>query len=412
MMPIGMDSQFSNPATRQLGIDNLNQIKDYRSQFWCIKRAVSMVKHHTLHRSPASFCTHCRAVYILNEFNRQIADYKKIVGHHENITTLEQLDSLETQLIMLELDLQRLKRYRSKVTFIRQAIRRIPRCIEIDNAPEVIREFNKQIAHCKSLVKYDENISNKKQVEELEKQLDELDVYNQSLSRLWAVLPIKYKPYWNPFLIKKWFESPQNQHALASVTSLRLSDHITRLPEELSNVMNLQELDLSVNRLKVFPEWISRYSALRKLSLSCNQLKEFPIAICQCTTLESIDMTNNRIERLPREVLQLSHLTECNLRLNRILAIPNWIRKFSKLKVLNFSYNGLNQLPFAICQCPALETLDVSNNWIEELPLVFSIWKQVRELRVAKSQASPKQLETIKLEGNPYAYTRRLKLAC
>ena len=102
--------------------------------------------------------------------------------------------------------------------------------------------------------------------------------------------------------------------------------------------------------------------------------------------------------------MQLSNLIELNLRMNKITTIPMWIRRSTTLKVLNLSYNELREIPIMMSQCPALEILDVSNNWIEELPLVFTIWKDVRELLIAKRRANLRQLETINLTGNPIAY--------
>ena len=262
-------SQCTNPYTRQMCIDNFNQIKNYCSQFLGIKHAINVVKHHALHENPELLCIHCKVLSILNEFNYQITDYKKITDYHENITNLKQLDELEVRLIMLECSLQELKKYYSKVTIINEAIKKIPSHIEMNNAPKIIKEFNDQIADCKRIVSYDGDISNENQLRKLEERLDRLDIYNKSLKRLWQVLPIAHKPsYQDPFLIRGWLEDPQNQHLLANVVSLRLSSHTTVLPIDLSKVPNLQELDLSLNRLTVFPEWISRYSTLKKLNLS------------------------------------------------------------------------------------------------------------------------------------------------
>lgn len=405
MMPADAYSPCINPCAGQLSIDSLSQIKVYCSQFWGIKHAVNAVKNHTLHEDSGLLCIHCKTLSILNKFNHQIIEYKKITDYHENITTLEQLDELEVRLITLEYDLQNLKKYHSKIALINKAIKRIPKHIEMDNASKIIKEFNDQIADCKSMAQYDENISNKKQLEKLEERLDELDDYSKSLERLWRALPTACKPlYKDPLLIKGWLQNPRNQHVLANVTSLRLNGYITILPVDLSKVPNLQELDLSVNRLTVFPEWISRYLTIRKLNLSCNDLKEFPITICQCSALESLNISNNKIEKLPKKILQLSNLTELNLRMNMITVIPHWIRRSKILKVLNLSYNELKELPIMMCQCPALEILDVSNNWIEELPLAFTIWKGIRELLIAQGRTNSRQLEIIDLTGNPVTY--------
>lgn len=408
-MSINTCSQCANPHTWKMYTDSFNQIKTYRSQFQDIRKAVGIIKRCSLYRNLRFTCIHLKAQSILDDFNQRITEYKNIADYHETITSLKQLDELETRLIVIESNLRKLKKYRSKATLINKAIKEIPSDIEIDTSPEVIEKFNDQIANYKRMAYYQENISDENQLRELEERLDELGIYNKSLKKLWQALPIACKPaYRDSFLIREWLQSPQNRHLLANVTNLRLNGYITALPLDLSKITNLQELDLSLNRIKVFPEWISRYSTLKKLNLSLNKLKKFPIAICQCITLENLDMSNNRIKELPKEILQLSHLTELNLSMNKITAIPDWIRRFTTLKVLNLSYNQLSELPIIMSQCLALEILDVSNNYIENLPSVFTMWRDVRKLLIAKGRTNLGQLEEIDLTGNPADYRQTL----
>lgn len=407
-MSINTCSQCANPLTQKVCIANFNQIKTYRSQFQDIRKAVGIIKRCTL-RNSELMCIHRKAQSIFDKFNQRIADYKNSADYHENITSLQQLDELETRLIVIESNLQKLKKYRSKITLVKKAIKKIPRDIEIGRASEIIKKFNKQLANYKRMASYQENISNEDQLRELEQRLSELGFYNKPLKKLWRVLPIACKPrYQDPFQMREWFQNPQNQHLLANVTSLRLNSLITVLPPELSKLSNLTELDLSSNRLTVFPEWISRYPTLKKLNLSFNKLENFPIAICQCITLENLDISNNQIKELPKEILQLSHLTELNLRMNKITAIPDWIRRSTKLKVLNLSYNELREIPIIMSQCLALEILNVSNNFIENLPSVFTMWKDVRELLIAKGRTNLGQLEEINLTNNPAEYRQTL----
>jgi len=173
-MSTNICSQCTNPYTRNMYIDNFNQIKAYRSQFEDIKYAINVMKKSALHKNSKLICIHRKVQSILDDFNHQITDYKKIADYHENITSLKQLDELEARLIVSEYNLRKLKKYPSKITLIKKAIRKIPNDIERGNALEIIKEFNSQIASYKRMTYYKENISNENQLRELEQRLDEL----------------------------------------------------------------------------------------------------------------------------------------------------------------------------------------------------------------------------------------------
>ena len=81
------------------------------------------------------------------------------------------------------------------------------------------------------------------------------------------------------------------------------------LPESISNLGALIELDVSSNDLEELPQGIGKLSKLVKVDASYNRLAFFPQALLVCTNLELLNLEENNIGSVPNEIaLKLTNL--------------------------------------------------------------------------------------------------------
>src|SRR3989304_958273 len=87
----------------------------------------------------------------------------------------------------------------------------------------------------------------------------------------------------------------------------RLKNKLKR-NEEIVELTNLQQLDLSNNKLTTLPAEIGQLTNLQKLWLYNNQLTTLPAEIGQLTNLKQLDLVYNQLTTLPAEIGQLTNL--------------------------------------------------------------------------------------------------------
>src|SRR5258705_2346056 len=99
---------------------------------------------------------------------------------------------------------------------------------------------------------------------------------------------------------------------------------LTRLPDELRELRNLEVVFLHENQIEEFPPWIGELSALKGIGAVDNRLRTLPEEIGQLKQLRGLGLTNNRLEKLP-SVLRELRIRELHLDGNPKLDIPQSI---------------------------------------------------------------------------------------
>ncbi|MFM7441953.1 MAG: COR domain-containing protein, partial [Snowella sp.] len=79
------------------------------------------------------------------------------------------------------------------------------------------------------------------------------------------------------------------------------SNQLRELPDSITRLQNLSELDLSFNQLSELPDSITRLQNLSVLNLSSNQLSELPDSITRLHNLSWLDLDNNPLVKPPIE---------------------------------------------------------------------------------------------------------------
>ncbi|XP_010463249.1 PREDICTED: receptor-like protein 12 [Camelina sativa] len=196
--------------------------------------------------------------------------------------------------------------------------------------------------------------------------------------------------------------------------------NITEFPEFIRYERNLQQLDLSNNKIKgQVPAWLWRLPKLYSVNLSNNSLSGFnrslkvspsrisfvdlssnafqgplfippwkhldyfsgsknnftgkiPLSICGLSSLEVLDLSNNNLNgSIPwcLETLVMSSLSDLNLR-NNILSgiLPEIFHNAKNLISLDVSHNRLEgNVPASLGGCSALEVLNVGSNTFNDM---------------------------------------------
>lgn len=107
--------------------------------------------------------------------------------------------------------------------------------------------------------------------------------------------------------------------------------------------------------------------ALTSVNRSGQNLTKMPDDILTMTNLQQLDLSNNKLSgALPAEIRHLSNLQVLNISNNQMTGLPAELGQLSKLRILNASNNKLTGIPHELGNLQKLELLDLSGNAISQ----------------------------------------------
>jgi len=127
----------------------------------------------------------------------------------------------------------------------------------------------------------------------------------------------------------------------------------------LTNLLNLEILDLSFNQIETIPAEIGSLTSLVYLSIESNKITTLPSEMFNLLNLQELSLKYNKITSIPSEIGNLESLNVLLLDHNQITTIPVEIGKIPKV---NLSFNEINSIPSELSN----HNLDLSNNPIAE----------------------------------------------
>ena len=131
----------------------------------------------------------------------------------------------------------------------------------------------------------------------------------------------------------------------------------------LSFAHNLVVLDVSFNLLKELPNEISQLTNLQELSCSANKLSSLPESIGSIHSLRVIRANNNMLTILPSSIGQLKNLQQCIFNDNLLTSLSDSIGGCTSLSSLLLQNNALRRLPSSLAFLKGqLCELDISRN--------------------------------------------------
>jgi hypothetical protein len=117
--------------------------------------------------------------------------------------------------------------------------------------------------------------------------------------------------------------------------------------------------------------WLNRLRAARQARRIRKAIYKGQVEVSQLSNLETLDLSNNRLNELPAELGQLTNLETLDLAYNRLTALPAELGQLTNLKMLNLRSNDLTALPAELGRLTNLETLDPRANPLEAPLLEF-----------------------------------------
>ncbi|XP_040365138.1 disease resistance protein RPV1 isoform X3 [Rosa chinensis] len=230
---------------------------------------------------------------------------------------------------------------------------------------------------------------------------------------------------------------PSSVGGLKSLKYLKLSgcSKLDKLPDELSHVACLENLDVSSSGIRELPSSIGMLEGLVSMSLTdcknlvrlpssvgglkslkdlnlsgCSKLDKLPDELGHVACLEKLDVSGSGIGELPSSIGMLEGLVSMSLRdCKHLECLPSSVGGLKSLKDLNLSgCSKLDKLPDELGFVACLEKLDVSGSGIRELPSSIGMLERLTVLnlkdcknlvRLPSSVGGLKSLKDLNLSG-------------
>ncbi|KAI5719900.1 hypothetical protein M8J76_016466 [Diaphorina citri] len=161
--------------------------------------------------------------------------------------------------------------------------------------------------------------------------------------------------------------------SLTNLTTLRMRNtqrNLANMPQSLSNLVLLSELDLSHNEFTKVPESLYTLVSLKRINLSNNKITELSNSIETWTKVEVLNLSSNELSALPPALTKLSNLRRLFVNNNKLdfEGVPSGIGKLSALEIFSAASNRLEMIPEGLCRCGSLKKLILSSNRLITLP--------------------------------------------
>ena len=149
---------------------------------------------------------------------------------------------------------------------------------------------------------------------------------------------------------------------------------LTEVPKSLSQLSNLQTLDLGENLIANMT-MESLPQSLYGLRMAGNQLATIPRNVfTKLSNLNVLNLSHNRIKTIEEDALRnLRNLRALRLDNNRLQDMNGIVSSLKNLRWLNVSTNGLEWFDFAFLP-RSLEWLDIHNNLVKKLGNYYGLF--------------------------------------
>ncbi|XP_039169747.1 disease resistance protein RPV1-like [Eucalyptus grandis] len=182
-------------------------------------------------------------------------------------------------------------------------------------------------------------------------------------------------------------EIPILTGSLSKLEILRASccEYLAQLPESISSLVSLTQLDLSQSWIEELPESIGSLESLTQIDLSHSRIEELPASIGSLVLLIQMDLSHSRIKELPESMDSLELLTHLNLSYSCIKELPESLGSLLSLTHLDLSHSQIEELPESIGSLKKLKTLDASNcELLAHIPSSIGHLKSLQRLLLRK----------------------------
>jgi Leucine-rich repeat (LRR) protein len=174
-------------------------------------------------------------------------------------------------------------------------------------------------------------------------------------------------------------ELPETISKLAKLTEIDISrNKLKALPEPLKELKKLRVINTEINKIVELPEFIGQYVYLEQLLVGGNQITALPDSLGYLNNLHELDIAGNQIKSFPYSFENLRGLSSLSLGHNRLGGnlfsdLPSSIRKLKELNYLSANNLHLKNLPEWVGELSKLTSLYLNNNQLTDLPLSIGL---------------------------------------
>nr|WP_321485559.1 COR domain-containing protein [uncultured Draconibacterium sp.] len=184
------------------------------------------------------------------------------------------------------------------------------------------------------------------------------------------------------------------------------------IPEEVFELINLEQLIISNNKLSEIPNDISRLKKLKYIDASFNFITKIHSEIEQIQSLEVLKLNKNWLQCIPKSIYFLNNLKSLQIEDNYVYEIDSSIGNLKSLRELLLTRNSIKNLPSNIGGLKNLVTLNISNNKIEDIPREISELSKLKHFnfsnnnikKIPKEFGKIKSIESLFYYKNPLVY--------
>nr|XP_025949247.1 leucine-rich repeat and calponin homology domain-containing protein 3 isoform X2 [Dromaius novaehollandiae] len=167
-------------------------------------------------------------------------------------------------------------------------------------------------------------------------------------------------------------ELPAEACHFVSLESLNLYQNCIRyIPEAILNLQSLTFLNISRNQLSTLPVHLCSLP-LKVLIASNNKLVSIPEEIGQLRQLTELDVSCNEIQTIPPQIGNLESLRDLNVRRNHLVHLPEELAELPLIR-LDISCNKITTIPVCYRNLRHLQTIMLENNPLQSPPAQICI---------------------------------------
>jgi Leucine-rich repeat (LRR) protein len=315
-------------------------------------------------------------------------DYVKIKSFPEKILELSELrvlsmNGVKTKEIPESISmlgkLEELSLKENEISSIPSSIGNLKSLKRLDLEKNDISLINEAIGDCEKLVEL--NLQSNKKIEGIPlsfgnlKYLETLKLFDcYSLSTLPDVFHelnhLRTLELGSTFGTGKIKDLPDSLYECRSLNKLQIFRMaISRVDKRISNLTNLETLDLRGTQLdSILPE-IGRLKKLKKLQLPM-LTEPLPESISELSELESLEVNFNGVENpFPKSIAGLKSLSLLKVVARGAKALPDGFKHLHSLKNIDIEDSEMDEIPPEICELGGLLILRLRNNKIAKVPL-------------------------------------------
>jgi Leucine-rich repeat (LRR) protein len=150
-----------------------------------------------------------------------------------------------------------------------------------------------------------------------------------------------------------WVGLPRNREVLVNLEELDLSWHsCSEIPKQIKHLKNLKKFRFSKSRDGRQPPFMKNADGL-------NAIEEIPDWIAELENLEELDLSNNKISYVPNVIGKLKNLKKLYLHRNMIMFVDVELASLCKLEVLWIWWNSFSVLDDCIDNLKEIANFDV-----------------------------------------------------